>query len=103
MFVPGQIAVSDPEYISYLPSDVNLSDTTKFSMDRPNQIVEKMCSSKNISFTDVTEILKNHDHQPVYFTESWHWNEEGHRLVAGILSDTIVKMIYFRDRNISLK
>lgn len=97
MFVPGQIVVSDPGYISYFPSWVDLSDTSLYSPDKPNRIIEKMCSSKNIPFTDVTEPLKKHKPQPVYFTGSWHWNEEGHRVAAGMLEDAMKKMINFKD------
>jgi len=97
MFVPAQIVVSDPVFISYFPSSVDLADTTVFSTTKPGRIIRQMCVSKQIPFMDVTDTLKNHRPQPVYFTESWHWNQEGHKVMAGVLSDTIKKMIYCMD------
>ncbi|MFI5185144.1 MAG: acyltransferase family protein [Chitinophagales bacterium] len=85
MYVPGQIEVSKPKDISYYPYFENLGDTTKFDFNGPQNVISDLCVKKGIDYINTTPFLRNYRLQPVYFTESWHWNKEGHSAIAGYL------------------
>ena len=88
-FVPGQVAVSEPEDISYLPDNVNLNDSLKFDLEKPNRAFYRIADSLKIDYLDLTKFLKENPNQPLYFRESWHWNPEGHKTVAKIIAGDI--------------
>ena len=92
MFVPGQIAVSEPRDIDYFPHSLDINDTLIYSFEKPNRIIREICTTKGILFTDLTDTLKNHHNQPVYFPESWHWNSEGHKVAAQKLFEEIITL-----------
>lgn len=89
MYVPGQLAVSKPEYIKHYPAGIILSDTSFFDLNLANSIFKELCLNNELNYFDLTNILKNHPMQPVYFPESWHWNEEGHKVVSEFLADKV--------------
>ncbi len=84
LFVPGQLAVSSPEHIDYYPHHLDIS-SPRFDFELPNRIFNLVAYEKEISYIDLTDTLKQHPVQPVYFPESWHWNKEGHQVVANFI------------------
>jgi peptidoglycan/LPS O-acetylase OafA/YrhL len=88
-FVPGQVAVSKPADISYFPDNVNLKDSLKFDLKKPNRVFYRIADSLKIDYIDLTKALKDNPEQPLYFRESWHWNPEGHKTAAKIISEDI--------------
>jgi peptidoglycan/LPS O-acetylase OafA/YrhL len=91
MFVPGQITVSAPEHMVYFPWHLDLSDTSAFDFERPNLLISSMCREKGIHFLDVTNQMRQHPVQPLYYPESWHWNAEGHKVVAKVLAERVLE------------
>ncbi len=89
MYVPGQIEVSKPKHIDYYPHHLNIRDTSAFDLRRPNKIMHLLCHKHNIRFFDTEKVLANHPQQPVYYPRSWHWNREGHQVIANQLSEII--------------
>lgn len=89
MYVPGQIEVSMPKFIAYYPYFENLKDTNVFNFPRPQMTTKGLCDEKGISYINTTEFLKNYPVQPVYFTESWHWNKAGHLAISKYLEEYI--------------
>jgi hypothetical protein len=89
MGVPGQVEVTDPKYIYYFPKSVNLNDTVVFDLNKPLLIFENLCKNNNIKFLNSKIILKNSAIQPLYFEKSWHWNKNGHKVIAGYLSEQL--------------
>lgn len=87
--VPGQVEVSDPKYITYFPKSVNINDTTIFDLNKPLRIIEGLCHNNDIMFINSKGVLKSHPAQPVYFEKSWHWNKEGHQVIADFLFDSL--------------
>jgi hypothetical protein len=85
-FVPGAIAVSKTSDISYFPWDQDLSDTGKYDLNRPYRNLEKIAKELEIPTVDLTSFLRADTIQPVYFVSSWHWNEEGHKVVAQVIA-----------------
>ncbi|HEY5408275.1 MAG TPA: acyltransferase family protein [Ginsengibacter sp.] len=90
MYVPGQIEVSKPKDIYYYPYFEDLKDTSVFNFSRPQTITENLCLEKNINYLNTTLYLKDYPIQPVYFKESWHWNNVGHKSIADYLSNYII-------------
>ena len=88
-FVPGQVAVSKPSDISYFPDNVNLNDSLKFDLEKPNRAFYRIADSLKIDYLDLTKALNESPEQPLYFRESWHWNPEGHKTVAKIIAGDI--------------
>ena len=84
-FVPGAVAVSEPADIHYFPWDQDLSDTSKYDLDRPLKNLQRLAGKVGLPVVDLTTVLKNHKIQPVYFPDSWHWNLEGHKVVAAAI------------------
>lgn len=89
-FVPGAVEVSQRKYINYFPWDQNLSDGNAYDMDRPLKNLQNIATDVNIPVLDLTPYLKTHSSQPLYFPDSWHWNEEGHRVVATVLKEYLL-------------
>ena len=93
LYAPGQMEISSPDMISYYPRHLPLNDTLKFDFQLPVKIYKKLCVETHLPFFDPTAALKANSVQPVYFTGSWHWNEEGHKVIAGFLAGEISKII----------
>ena len=92
LFVPGAIAVSQPEHIAYFPWGQDIADPDKFDMARPLRQLKEITDPLEIKVVDLTPLLKNHKEQPVYYPRSWHWNREGHKIVANKLLEVVVNM-----------
>lgn len=91
VYVPGQIEISKPADIAYYPYAENLKDTTEFNFMKPQKIVNDLCHKKNILYLNTKPYLKDFEHQPVYFPESWHWNESGHIAAASLLTNFLIQ------------
>jgi peptidoglycan/LPS O-acetylase OafA/YrhL/lysophospholipase L1-like esterase len=89
MYVPGQIEVSKPQHIDYYPHHIDIRDTSQYDLDKPNQIIQQLCRNNDIALFDTEQILINHPVQPVYYPGSWHWNREGHKVIAMELAKQI--------------
>ncbi len=90
LYVPGQIEVSSEEHIEYYPQNENIYDTNKYNLELSHKIIYLLCEKHDINLLDTKDLLKNYPNQPVYFEESWHWNREGHRFVAYMLTKEII-------------
>jgi lysophospholipase L1-like esterase len=93
-YVPGAIAVSKISDISYFPWDQDVFDRLKYDLERPWRHLVEMSLKLSIPVVDLTPNLKSHPVQPVYFPESWHWNKEGHQVVARTISESLFKLGY---------
>jgi peptidoglycan/LPS O-acetylase OafA/YrhL len=91
-FTPGAVSVSKPEDIANFPEGINLNDSTKFDLDLPFSKLQTITSKLKIAVSDLRSVLENNPDQPVYFSTSWHWNKNGHQLVA----ETIEKDLFSR-------
>lgn len=85
-FVPGAVQVSRPGDLAYLPrSGVPLSDPATYDLDRPLAELRPLAAAAGLPVVDLSDSLRRHQPQPVYFRDAWHWNAEGHRAAAGAL------------------
>ena len=88
-FVPGAVAVMNPHDLSYYPGHLDIHDKTRFDLERPFKALERVAVPHGIRVIDLTPVLKRHGN-PVYFRDSWHWNPEGHDLVAKEMAEDLV-------------
>jgi hypothetical protein len=96
LYAPGQMEISEPQYISYYPYHLNLADSGKYSPDLPCSTLGRLCSEDQIPFLNPKETLMNHNPQPVYSTGAWHWNTEGHKVIAEFLAKELSVHYKFR-------
>lgn len=80
-FVPGAISVLKPQQITYFPRNLDLMTSSLYDLERPLRELRAIADPLMIPVVDLTGPLKAHDQQ-TYFSESWHWNSEGHTVVA---------------------
>ena len=93
LYAPGQMEISAPGQISYFPHHLPLNDTLQYNLELPRNIFRQLCSETQIPFLDPTPALKENTKQPVYFTGSWHWNREGHKVIADFLEPYIKQLL----------
>jgi hypothetical protein len=91
-FVPGAVAVSDPGQISYFPWDQDLSDGSRYDLGRPWRELHRIATGLGVPALDLTSALRNATPQPVYFPESWHWNDRGHSVAADAIADGLERL-----------
>lgn len=85
-FVPGAVAVEQPADIAYFPIGEPLDDTTRYDLGRPLRSLRRLADPLGIPVWDLTPPLRAHGRHPVYFPTAWHWNAEGHRVVASAVA-----------------
>jgi hypothetical protein len=88
-FVPGAVAVSDPRQLAYDPWGPSGPDTVRYDFGRPLAQLNRLAEPLGIPVDDLSDTLRSHRPQPVYFPESWHWNREGHRAAADAIFATL--------------
>jgi peptidoglycan/LPS O-acetylase OafA/YrhL len=93
LFAPGQLEISKPDDIDYYPYHISLGDTTRYDLNLPGNILKKLAYNADIKYLNPSIALKSNNMQPVYFRESWHWNPEGHKVIADFLGKEIAKII----------
>lgn len=88
-FVPAAVAVSDTRTLSYFPWDQDVSDRAAYDLGRPLEHLRQVAAPLGLPVVDLSPFLRSHPAQPVYFTDSWHWNREGHRAAAEAVARTL--------------
>ncbi len=89
LYTPSSVEVSDPRDIAYLPTTVDLSSEV-YNFELPFETIRRLCTDIGITFLDPRSNLRKSTTQPVYFRESWHWNDQGHKIVGDFLFEKIV-------------
>ena len=89
-FVPAAVGVMPPAALSYFPWTENLSDSSRYDLNRPLAALQEIAADLGISVVDMTPPLKASPGAP-YFSDSWHWTVEGHRVAAGVMMDDVKK------------
>jgi hypothetical protein len=91
-FVPGAVQVSRRSDLAYVPrSGVPFSDPTTYDLNRPLDELRPLAAAVGLPVLDLTDSLRRHEPQPVYFRDAWHWNVQGHRAAAGALEATLAE------------
>lgn len=96
LYAPGQLEISTPADIDYYPHHISLNDTSKYDLDLPRKIMKELSNNAGIPFLDPTKRLRSNLIQPVYFRGSWHWNSEGHKVIADFVDQEIQNQLKFK-------
>lgn len=92
-FVPAAVAVSRPSDLEYFPWGEDLHDRTKYDLDRPFKSLQQLAQEIDVPAIDLTPYVASLP-QPAYFRESWHWNENGHRVASRAMVDSLSRAGY---------
>ncbi len=68
------------------------SDTRKFNIDRPFEMLHRICEQRKIDCLDLRPPLERFyadTAQPYYWRYDAHWNENGHRVVSDAMFDRL--------------
>lgn len=93
-FVPAAVAVSRPSDLDYFPWGEDLHDRTKYDLDRPFRHLQQLAKELDVPVIDLSPYVGSSRHRPTYFRESWHWNEDGHRVASRAMVDSLSRAGY---------
>lgn len=93
-FVPAAVAVSRPSELEYFPWGEDLHDLTRYDLNRPFRSLQRLAQDLDVPAIDLTPYVQSTLPQPVYFRESWHWNEEGHRVASRAMVESLSRAGY---------
>jgi peptidoglycan/LPS O-acetylase OafA/YrhL len=89
-FVPGAVAVTKKKDMNYFPLKLDLPDTIKFDFTMPLKALKRITDTLQVPVYDLSDTLRLHPIQPVYFPDSWHWNKEGHKVAAKAIREYLI-------------
>lgn len=89
-FVPGAVSVCKSKDLKYLPWGIDLNNNKTYDLDLPFRHLQRICSDIGVPLVDLSHALRDFPDQPVYFSESWHWNEHGHRAAAQSIAEDLL-------------
>lgn len=82
--VPASVQVCEPSQLAYYPKNINLADSQKFDLQRPQRTTEAIAKSLSLEYYDLLPVLRSTNTCP-YQPHNMHWLEIGHRIVADYL------------------
>jgi hypothetical protein len=91
-YVPGAVSVSKKSDMSYFPKNLDLSNNPLYDLSKPFKYLNIITDRLQVKLLDLTTALKSSPEQPVYFPDSWHWNKEGHIVVARAIKDYLLSI-----------
>jgi peptidoglycan/LPS O-acetylase OafA/YrhL len=87
--VPVEAQVCRPDQLAYWPDFVNLQDSDRFDLDRPQKLLKTVMDGLGVSTLDLRAALRASPVSPCQ-PRNLHWTEAGHRAVAEELARTLV-------------
>jgi hypothetical protein len=79
--VPAAAQVCEPTQLPYFPAGVDLSDVSKYDVERPQRILKRIADALKADFVDLRGPLRKSPELP-YQPANLHWTRAGHRVVA---------------------
>jgi peptidoglycan/LPS O-acetylase OafA/YrhL len=87
--VPSGPQVAPPHQLDYFPSNMDLSDESRFDMDQPQRLTRQICTDLGLACVDLREPLRDAVERRPYQPRNMHWTEAGHEIVADFLAALI--------------
>lgn len=89
---PTIIQVYDRTYWTRVKKKYHLADD-QYDLFGPNTFIRKSCAELGIRNLDLTPALRQHaaSGESLYYRHNQHWNSQGNRLVARIISDYLLE------------
>jgi lysophospholipase L1-like esterase len=83
VMAPASVQVCAPAQLSYYPRSVDLNDTRRYDLDRPQRIVQLLTQQVQVGYHDLRPVLKQlASEQCPYVPYNMHWTAAGHTAVA---------------------
>lgn len=89
LLVPASVQVCKPQDLRYFPRHVDLSDPSKFDLERPQRITRAIAEPLGFQVIDLRSILKQTPGGCPYQRRNMHWTVAGHRQVAESLAELL--------------
>ncbi|HXX92471.1 MAG TPA: acyltransferase family protein [Planctomycetota bacterium] len=85
IMVPAAAQVCTAGQLAYYPAHVDLTDESRFDLDRPQRILGQIADDLKIRFLDLRPVLRASSECP-YQPRNMHWTVAGHTAVAAYLA-----------------
>lgn len=85
ILVPAAPQVCAPAQLKYFPAGIDLADSQRYDLDRPQRLLREIADRAGVHFVDLRPVLKASPECP-YQPRNMHWTAAGHRAVAAYLA-----------------
>jgi hypothetical protein len=89
VMVPAPVQVCNPSQLTNFSRNLDLSDSSRYDLDMPQALMERITSMLNIRMLDLRSALLSTNGQCYYQSKNMHWTETGHQVVADYLSNAL--------------
>jgi hypothetical protein len=88
LLVPANIQVCGPADLDVYPRNVDLADSKRFDLERPQRVLGETATALGIEAVDLRPVLTQAGHC-VYQPRNMHWLPEAHERVAAFVADLL--------------
>jgi hypothetical protein len=89
LLIPASIQVMAREDLPYFPPGIDLADTTRYDLDRPQRITIGLARELGLEWLDLRPVLSARAGERYYPRRNMHWTPAGHRAVAAAVAREI--------------
>ncbi|MCW5880422.1 MAG: hypothetical protein KIS91_05745, partial [Anaerolineae bacterium] len=86
VMAPAAPQVCAPRDLAYYPRNVDLSDTSRFDLDKPQRLTQSLADQMQFTYVDLRPVLRQLPDGCPYQPSNMHWTVSGHRAVADFLA-----------------
>ncbi|HVM95100.1 MAG TPA: hypothetical protein VMT89_01870, partial [Candidatus Acidoferrales bacterium] len=89
LMIPAPVQVCSAAQLKYYPRHVDLHDTQRFEIDRPQRLLSTMAAQLHIPTQDLRSTLNQATACP-YQPSNLHWTAAGHEMVAATVAHVLL-------------
>jgi lysophospholipase L1-like esterase len=89
VMIPAPVQVCESSELAYYPSNVDLTDSTRYDLDLPQRLTHELAEALEIEYYDLRPILQSIEQCP-YQPRNSHWTAAGHRAVSIYLTEVLI-------------
>jgi hypothetical protein len=88
LLVPANVQMCGPGEIDVYPRNVDLTDKSRYDLERPQQVLSEIASALGIEAVDLRPVLAEAG-RCLYQPRNMHWLPEAHQRVAAFITDLL--------------
>lgn len=92
VMAPSSAQVCSPDQLPYYPHHVDVRDSNRFDLEKPQQLTKQIAESLNIPFFDLRPVLRAAPEGCLYQPHNMHWLPEGHVVVADYIEQILMTL-----------
>ena len=92
VMVPAGPQICAPHDLAYYPHYVDLSDTSRFDLDKPQRLTQSLADHMQFTYVDLRPALSQVPEGCPYQPSNMHWTTTGHRAVADSLAARLMRL-----------